>query len=571
MNLLDLMVTIGLRDEASPHLDSVSNKLGKGLQTAAKIGVAAVTAAATAVGALAKQSLDSYAEYEQLAGGAEKIFDQIDISSILADAQNAYISLGMSANEYLSVINDVGASFAATMGDEAGYEAAKQGLQAISDYASGTGKNVNELAEKFTMITRSTASYQSIADQFSGILPATSQGFLDQAQAAGLLAEEYTSLTEVPIDEYQAAVAAMLEKGVAELGLANNTAAEAFTTISGSLAATKAAWSNLVTGLADDNANFEQLIGNFVESISNAFANIEPRLVQIFSGISTVAATLIPQIINMIVANLPLLLDAGTQIIVALGGAILQNLPLLLETAIELITNLIEYISENATQFVTAAVAIVLAISNALLENAPQLLGAMGMLMAQLVIGIIQNIPQILVAAAELLASLILSLQAAVQQFSDVAGEWINSIISKIGEKLGELVDAGAQVVQSIKDGISAAWDGLVSWFEGIWSSLFSNRSVDVGVNYGGGADSDNAIGLDYVPFNGYMANLHRGEAVLTAREAADWRSRTGGGSQPIVLTIHNITELDGAEVARKTYTYNLAEQNKHGAKLINT
>ena len=102
------------------------------------------------------------------------------------------------------------------MGDAAGYEAAKTGLKAISDYASGTGKNVDELSQKFTLITRSTSSYQSIADQFSGILPATSAGFLEQAQAAGVLSGKYKQLTEVPIDEYQAAVSKMLEKGVAD-------------------------------------------------------------------------------------------------------------------------------------------------------------------------------------------------------------------------------------------------------------------------------------------------------------------------------------------------------------------
>ncbi len=109
----------------------------------------------------------------------------MDTSRILEDAKNAYKDLGMSVNEYLGKINDVGAAFKSTMGDEAGYETARKGLQAISDYATGTGKDIETLSEKFTMITRSTSSYQSIADQFSGILPATSQAFLDQSKACG--------------------------------------------------------------------------------------------------------------------------------------------------------------------------------------------------------------------------------------------------------------------------------------------------------------------------------------------------------------------------------------------------
>lgn len=227
---------------------------------------------------LGKQAINSFAEYEQLAGGAAKIFDEMSQTKILDDAKNAYKELGLSANQYLSVINDVGATFSATMGDEAGYEAAKTGLKAISDYASGTGKNVDELSSKFTLITRSTSSYQSIADQFSGILPATSAGFLEQAQAAGILSDSYTKLTEVPIDEYQAAVSKMLEQGVADLGLANNTVLESETTISGSLAAMKSAADNFLVALIDENANVGESFQILAESVGSFLDNIIPKI-----------------------------------------------------------------------------------------------------------------------------------------------------------------------------------------------------------------------------------------------------------------------------------------------------
>ena len=241
MNLFELFVKIGVDDQASSNISKITQGLGNGLKTAAKIGTAAVGAAATGIVALTKSAVENYAEYEQLAGGAQKIFDQMDYSRIEQDAQNAYKTMNISASEYLETMNDVGATFAATMGDEAGYNAAKTGLQAIADYASGTGKSVDVLSEKFTMITRSTSSYQSIADQFSGILPATSKDFLAQAQAAGILSDSYTELTQVPIAEYQQAVSEMLEKGVSDLGLAGNTAAETANTISCSLNASNAA------------------------------------------------------------------------------------------------------------------------------------------------------------------------------------------------------------------------------------------------------------------------------------------------------------------------------------------
>ena len=64
---------------------------------------------------------------------------------------------------------------------------------------------------------------------------------------------------------------------------------------------------------------------------------------------------------------------------------------------------------------------------------------------------------------------------------------------------------------------------------------------------------------------------LHRGEAVLTSREADNWRKGGAGNAaaQPIVLNIESRTELDGATVARKIYNYILKEEDYHGQKLI--
>lgn len=308
--------------EAKGQGASLAKAIGKGLATAAKVGAAAMTAASTAVVAVGKASLDAYSEYEQLAGGMEKIFSAMDTSQISKDAAEAYKFLVMSANEYLAVINDVGASFSATMGAEAGYEVAKKGLTAISDYASGTGKSFDELQGKFAMITRSTASYQSIADQFSGILPATSDGFLKQAKAAGILSNKYSKLTQVPIEEYQRAVAEMLEKGVADLNLTGNTAAEAAETVSGSLAMTKAAWKNLLVGFADGNQDLDLLIDNFVTSLTTAARKIVPKLTQILGGLSDAIAEIIP----VIAEELPELLEELLPGIIKGAGALIQGL-----------------------------------------------------------------------------------------------------------------------------------------------------------------------------------------------------------------------------------------------------
>lgn len=540
MNLFELFVKIGVDDQASDKISDLSSKLGNGLKTAAKIGAAAVGAAAAGITALTKSAVDGFAEYEQLAGGAAKIFDEMNQADILRDAQNAYKDLGLSANQYLAVINDVGATFAATMGDAAGYEAAKTGLKAISDYASGTGKNVDELSQKFTLITRSTSSYQSIADQFSGILPATSAGFLEQAQAAGVLNGKYKQLTEVPIDEYQDAVSKMLEKGVSDLGLANNTMDEAFSTLSGSLAMAKGAWSNLVTGLANDSADLDTLINNFVESVVAASKNIIPTIGKALNGIGELINEVVPialEYIPQIIAEfLPKIAESAVGIVTSIGTAIFDNIDQILEYGQNILDTLLEGIISNAGNISGSVTEIITKFGSFILENLPEIIMAGINILIALVQGIIESIPELATAATKAIIELAGYLISAenIDKIISLGADLINALSEGIENVVEELVRVGEDIIESIKSGISSAWDGLVSWFNGIWDSLFGDRSVNVKANVS--TNGSHAGGLAYVPFDGYIAELHKGERVLTAREADEYRKNGVQGGTGFVV-----------------------------------
>lgn len=587
MELFKIFGTIALRgketferdvDGATSKGEALSNAIGKGLATAAKVGAAAVGAAASAVGVLTKNSLESYAEYEQLVGGAQLLFG--DAYDYIADkAKNAYSTVQMSQNEYLQQANGLVTGLKTALGgnEQAAAELAAKVIEAEADVVAATGNTQEAVQNAFNGIMKS--NFTMLDNLQLGITP-TKEGFQELIDKVNDWNKANGEATDYQIDNLADCQSALVDY-IAMYGLAGYAANEAAGTITGSISSMKAAWQNLLVGFADDNADFETLTNNLITTAMNAFNQLRPRIVQAVGGIATFASQIMPEIVNLIVANLPLLIDAGTQIITALGGAILQNLPLLIATATELVTNLVLYISQNVDQFVEAMTQIMLAITGVLLSSAPQMLAAMGQLLAQLVISIIEHIPELLTAAAELITAIIVSLQAAVGQFSETAGEWLNAIIEAIDSWLGNAVEAGRRIVQSIMDGISAAWANLVSWFEGIWDSLFSNRSVSVGVSYGGGGvDGSHAGGLDYVPFDGYIAQLHKGETVLTAEQARAWRAGkavSGSASasaqkseQPTNITINLTAELDGATVARKLYKYNLLEQRNHGTSLIN-
>ena len=262
MDVFDLYAKLSLDssdyDRSLQGASSSADAWATKFAMAAKAAGSAFMSMGRGIGTVVNQSVEAYGEYEQLVGGAKKIFDEMDYSVIAQDAQSAFESMNLSASQYLSMMNSVGATFAQTMGDEKGYLTAKVGMQAIADYSSGTGRSVEELNQKFALITRSTSSYQSIADQFAGILPATSKDFLDQAKAAGYLSGKYTDLTKVPIAEYQEAVAKMLEKGVKDMGLAGNTAAETAYTLTGSLAGMKSSWKNVLATMVGGGDDFSK-------------------------------------------------------------------------------------------------------------------------------------------------------------------------------------------------------------------------------------------------------------------------------------------------------------------------
>lgn len=446
-------------------LGAVAGAIKTGFVTAVKVGVGAVTAASAAVVGLTSKSVSMFGEYEQLAGGAQKIFDEMDYSQIAEDAANAYKDLNLSASQYLESINLAGATFAQTMGDKKGYETARTGMLAIADYASGTGKNIEELNTKFQMITRATSSYQSIADQFSGILPATSADFLEQAQAAGFLAEEYTNLTDVPVAEYQEAVTKMLEKGVDDLGLSNNTAREATETLTGSIAMTKAAWENLITGFSDPDADLELLISNFVESAEASFKNIIPTVQQALTGISDfitgiapVISDKLPELINNVV---PSLLTAATTILDNLGKAVQSILPNFVTTIFKQLPNLLKTGASITTSLFTAVQEALSSVAEALSdkENSNKITAAF----TDIVRAVVDGIGGVLEIAPTLIPELLELIGNALVDSVDIIGNGIINMLPDIENLIYKTAPVLFEVISNLADTLSGLMPELMT------------------------------------------------------------------------------------------------------------
>ena len=156
MNLFELFVKVGVDDQASNKLSDLSSKLGSGLATAAKIGTAAVGAAAAGIAALTTAAVKNYAEYEQLVGGVETLFkDSAD--TVMKYANNAYMTAGLSANEYMETVTSFSASLLQSLDGDTSAAAEKANL-AITDMSD----NANKLGTSMEMIQN---AYQGFSKQ----------------------------------------------------------------------------------------------------------------------------------------------------------------------------------------------------------------------------------------------------------------------------------------------------------------------------------------------------------------------------------------------------------------------
>lgn len=521
---------------------SAASTVGKGIfnvaTNVAKVSVAATTAGATAISALTGLAISSYADYEQLVGGVETLY-KTSADKVQQYAADAYKTAGLSANEYMNTATTFAASLVSSLGGdtEQAAELANTAISDMSDNSNKMGTAMSSIQDAYNGFAKQNYTMLDNLKLGYGGTKTEMERLIDDANKLNATQGKATNYT---INSYADVVSAIHDVQNA-MGITGTTSKEASTTIQGSVNATKSAWSNLVTGIADDNANFGQLISNFVDSATTAASNIIPRIEAALNGAAKLIESLVPPIIaelpSLIETVLPQLAQSAVNIVQTLVTEISANAAQLIDSAIQIITVLGNGIYQMLPTIAQSALQIVLTLVSKLNENLPQMLDTAGQMLIAFVEGVSEHLPDIMLAAASI----------------------VETLLTYFIEHLPDIVEGAMQmgnaVIDGIIDGISAAWDGLVSWFNGLWDSLFGNRSVNVDVN-SSGTTGGRAGGLDYVPYNNYVANLHRGEMVLTADEADSYRrGNSGVGGFTVNQTIYAAKQTP-VELAASTAAY---------------
>lgn len=491
MNLLDLFVKISVDDgdvdkgfsETSSKAETLAMKLKSGLATAAKVGTAALTVAATGVAALTKASIDQYAEYEQLVGGVDTLFKAAS-DKVQEYAANAYKTAGMSANEYMDTVTSFSASLLQSLGGDT-EKAAQKADQAITDMAD----NANKMGTGMEMIQN---AYQGFAKQNYTMLDNLKLGYGGtKEEMERLLADaEKLSGQKFDISSYSAIVDA-IHVVQTEMGITGTTAAEAASTIEGSSGSAKAAWSNLITGIADENADFKTLTSNFVDSLVTAGKNIIPRISVILGGISqlvtSASTTIIPMVITTITDNLPALLQAAVALVGALGQGIIDSLPAITQAAIDILFFLANALIENLptlidgivqvtmtivqmltspdflTQLIETAILLITTLAQGLIDAIPQLIAAVPLIIGNLLAAIIVELPNIIQMGIDLLFALIDGIIKCIPELVAAVPTLIIAFINGIVNNLDKIILAGPQIIVSLITGIIGAIPELIA------------------------------------------------------------------------------------------------------------
>ena len=492
--LFDLQAVISL--DSSKFEDGIANAskettklagiLKNGLATAAKVGAAALAAAGTAVVALTKQAVESYAEYEQLIGGVETLFNE-SADVVAQYAANAYKTAGMSANEYMETVTSFSASLLQSLdGDTAA--AAEYADRAITDMAD----NANKMGTDIESIQN---AYQGFAKQNYTMLDNLKLGYGGtKEEMERLLADaEKISGIEYDISSY-ADITEAIHVVQTEMGITGTTAAEAASTIQGSLSMMKGAWANLLTGLADENADFDALMGNFVESVVTVGENLMPRIETTIQGIaklvSSASKTIIPLAIKTLMKELPNVVRAGADVLIALIDGIVDNIDLIVDSALEIITILTGTLltEEMIFKLVDAGIKLVIGIANGLAQAAPQLAAKAPDLIVAVVDALVANIPAVIECGKNIVKGIWEGIKA--------MGAWL---WDKVSGFFGDLIDDVEDLL-----GIHSP--------SRVFAGIGGNMAKGIGVGWGNEFENIKKDITDGLDFNGdYIATVSLG------------------------------------------------------------
>lgn len=408
-----------------------------------------MTRAVDALANLGKSALDSVGQLEQNVGGVETLFgDAAD--AVIASADRAYQTAGMSANDYMSTVTSFSASLLQSLGGNT-EEAAKVADMAIIDMAD----NANKMGTSMDMIQN---AYQGFAKQNYTMLDNLKLGYGGTKTEMERLLADAEKLTGVKYDinnlnDVYQAIHAVQE----EMGITGTTAKEAASTLEGSMASAKAAWDNFMNGSGDA----DQLADAFATAADNIVKNLAEIIPRFAETLPALGSAIIAQIPGLVAAIVPAVLSAGQSVLKQLQDAVLDfDFAGTADKVVQMITGFIE--GDGLGSLLDSLVTIFTGIVNGISSMLPSLLPALTELISYVVTSLLDQLPAILDCALELILGLAQGILAALPVLIEALPEVISSIVEFLVSAVPQIIDAGIELLMALVDALPVIIDALV-------------------------------------------------------------------------------------------------------------
>jgi len=582
-----------------------SSAFGGMVAGATKMTAAAVGVAAAGVGALTSQAVQQYGRYEQLVGGVDKLYGSAS-DRLQKYAADAYKTSGMSANAYMESATSFSAALINSLGGDVDKAAdmTDVAMRAMSDNVNVFGSDMASIETTFQSFAKQNyVMLDNLKLGYGGTKTEMQRLIADAAKMTDT--QEKLGLTVDASSMSFANIVAAIQVMQTEMNIAGTTQKEAAHTIEGSLTSVKAAWENLVTGLADSDADFSGLVENLVNGLmgengGGLIANMMPRIQIAMEGIGQLVAqmspiigqylpalidgllpslvsavsalisalasalpsmiqtilTVIPGLFNscmdILMQNLPILTEVALQAVVTLANGLATALPVMIPQIVDLVIEMADTIANNADLLIDSALALMIGLADGLSIAIPRLTERAPEIIFKLAGAIIQNLPQIITAGTNIILSLITGL---IKGWTNLFKAGMDAV-NKVGEgfKGVDVKQWGKDLVDNFIAGIKANWEKFKGAVKGLADTV--HDYIGFSEPKKGPLSNFHTYAPDMVDL--FAKGVKDSESVLTDQLSdslafpvdmgINATAQGGGGSTSIAPTI-NVYGADGQDV----------------------
>lgn len=443
----------GISGNVKKALDPVADEAGESFGKKL-FGKLKTLAGAMALGKIIGDSLNEGGQLQQSIGGVETLFKK-SASTVIANADKAFQTVGMSANEYMQNVTSFSASLLQSLGGDTA-KAAKIADMAMVDMSD----NANKMGTSLDSIT---TAYQGFAKQNYTMLDNLKLGYGGTKKEMERLLKDAQKITGVKYnienlnDVYEA-----IHVIQGELGITGTTAKEASETLEGSANAMKAAWKNMLGAMAT-GGDIQTALNNVIDTFMTwAFGNLLPMIGQVIGSLPSIAMGLVDGIIE----HLPEVMQTGVQLLGSLAEGVSAGIPQLLSQALPTLANFTETLRQNFGQIVDAGIDVLLSFVDGIVEAMPDLIAYVPTIITNIAGIINDNMPKVIMAGFQIIAKLIVGIWNNIPNLLANFGNIVEAIWSVITAV--NWLDLGSKIVKGIINGVKA----LFTNFKGTFDSL---------------------------------------------------------------------------------------------------